>query len=481
MLEGRRFQGIEDAYDVVVIGSGLGGLTGAHYLAKSGFKVLLLEQHQQLGGLATWFKRKGGHLFDVSLHGFPVGMIKSCRRYWTPEIASRIVQLHDIRFDNPQFHLQTNYSKEDFARLMTQSFGITPGQVQAFFDAVGNPDALRDRNENTAGLFERFFPGRSDIKRLLLEPIAYANGSSEEDPALTYSIVFSNFMRKGIFTFQGGTDTLIGMMADALEEAKVTIRRRVSVDRILTEDDGEGQSRVCGVVCEGRTIRCRAVLSNANLKNTIEQLVGTAAFKDPSFLQQASDVRLNSSSCQVYMGIRRGETIPHSGDLLFCSDSPAFSSQELKSIDTRSRTFSFYYPEMRPHQREQRYAIVASTNANWEDWGNLDDAAYLAQKQALIQRTLDVLERYLPGVQGVIDHIEAATPRTIRRYTRHRNGASFGTKHEGLAISQALPDQVPGLYHAGSVGIIMSGWLGTINYGVMTANRMEAFLHSKNP
>ncbi len=39
-----------------------------------------------------------------------------------------------------------------------------------------------------------------------------------------------------------------------------------------------------------------------------------------------------------------------------------------------------------------------------------------------------------------------------------------------------LPEQLPGLYHAGSVGIIMSGWLGTINYGVIVANKIDKAL-----
>ena len=52
--------------------------------------------------MATWFKRRNGHIFDISLHGFPVGMIKSCRKYWSKEIADSIVQLKDIRFVNPQ-------------------------------------------------------------------------------------------------------------------------------------------------------------------------------------------------------------------------------------------------------------------------------------------------------------------------------------------------------------------------------------------
>jgi len=108
---------IKSEYDVVVIGSGLAGLTCANMLARGGHSVLLLEQHSKLGGLATWFKRKE-HIFDVALHGFPVGMIKTCRKYWTPEIASMIVQLKGIRFDNPLFSVATTYNREDFTRIL---------------------------------------------------------------------------------------------------------------------------------------------------------------------------------------------------------------------------------------------------------------------------------------------------------------------------------------------------------------------------
>ena len=121
--------GVRDRYDCIVIGSGLAGLTAANTLARAGRSVLLVEQHYKLGGMATWFRRPGGHIFDISLHGFPHGMVKSCRRYWTAEIADSIVQLKNIRFDNPMFSLTTTFNREDFTRLLVERFQVAAPAV----------------------------------------------------------------------------------------------------------------------------------------------------------------------------------------------------------------------------------------------------------------------------------------------------------------------------------------------------------------
>ena len=178
-------QNVQDSYDVVVIGSGLAGMTAANILGRAGHSVLLLEQHYKLGGLATWFKRPGGHIFDISLHGFPYGMIKSCRRYWSQAIADSIVPLKRIRFDNPVFSLTTSYHRNDFTRLLSEQFGVPRSTIDAFFDTARQMKFYDDQELTTGELFERFFPGRQDIVRLLMEPIVYANGSTLEDPALS--------------------------------------------------------------------------------------------------------------------------------------------------------------------------------------------------------------------------------------------------------------------------------------------------------
>ena len=233
-------QGVKDQYDVVVIGSGLAGMTAANILGRAGHRVLLLEQHYKLGGMATWFKRPGGHIFDVSLHGFPYGMIKSCRRYWSSEIADSIVQLKNIRFDNPMFSLTTTYNRDDFTRLLVERFQIPADRVTGFFDTARGMNFYDDQRMTTGELFEKFFPGREDVVRLLMEPIVYANGSTLEDPAITYGIVFSNFMSKGVFTFEGGTDRLVELMQQELERNPLLERDErndeVQVERAAPDD-----------------------------------------------------------------------------------------------------------------------------------------------------------------------------------------------------------------------------------------------------
>lgn len=468
-------KGISDHYDVVVIGSGLAGLTGANTLAKCGHKVLLLEHHYQLGGLATWFTRKGGHIFDISLHGFPIGMIKSVRKYWSQDIADSIVQLKGIRFINPQFQIDTTFDREDFTRLLTDHFKVSAETVERFFTDLRAMNFYDNNTETTGQMFDRYFPGRDDVKRLLMEPIAYANGSTLDDPAITFGIVFSNFMSKGVYTFRGGSDVLIRKMAEELKKNGVEVRKHVVVEKILTEER-DGKKHVVGVVANGRTIRCETVLSNSNIKNTVLKIAGEENFT-PEFVAETKAVRTNTSSCQVYLGIKKGESIPHIGDLVFTSESPKFSSTELVDLHTTSRTFSVYYPDTRPGS--DRYTVVCSLNSTYDAWNQLSDEDYARQKERLIEESIIALEKYIPDVRGKLGWTEAATPRTIERYTRHWSGTSFGTKFEGLKVSMDLPNQLPGLYHAGSVGIIMSGWLGTINYGVIVSNQMDKFLAQK--
>lgn len=458
---------MKDNYDVIVVGSGLGGLTAANIMARNGHRVLLAEQHFQLGGLATYFRRKH-HIFDVALHGFPIGMQKSFRKYWGKPFAERIAQVKKIVFDNPQFHLATTFDTEDFTRHLVETFRVPKERVDAFFAELKAMNYYDDQSETTRSLFQRHFPDRPDVWRLLMEPITYANGSTLDEPAISYGIVFGNFMSKGVYTFIGGTDLMLDMMADELRANGVDIQTRALVEKILV--DG---GKVRGAVVNGQEIAAKVVISNGSLLNTVQDLVGEEHFA-AEYLAGFRKVKVSNSSSQVYLGIRPGEKLEDIGDLLFTSTCPVFDSTAICAKQVTSRTYSVYYPSIRPGT--DKYTIVASMNGWYDDWAGYTREEYKAAKEALIEDTLNALEKYVPNIRAICDYTEAATPKTFQRYTLHRQGASFGTKFDGLRYSMNLHEQIAGLFHTGSVGIIMSGWLGTVNYGVMAANEADKFL-----
>lgn len=455
-------------YDVIIGGGGLGGLTAARILSKNGFKVLLSEQHSQLGGLATYFKRKG-HIFDVALHGFPVGMTKTLRKYWSKEMADRIIQVKSVRFDNPQFQLDTTFTRQDFTEKLVEYFKVPRETVVAFYNELESMNYYDNSTATNRDLFEKYFPGRNDVVRLLMEPITYANGSTLDEPAITYGIVFSNFMSKGVYTFLGGTDAMLDMMEKELLATNVDIALNAKVEKAVIEN-----GKITGAIVNGTKISCKALLSNGNLISAVLDWAGKEHFS-AEFLQKIENTRLNNSSCQVYLGLAKGQKFDYIGDLLFTSTYPVFDPEAILSDKVTSRTYSIYYPEIRP-DRSPDYTVVASMNARYEDWAGLSREQYLIKKKNLIEETIKAFDKYVPGIADKIDYSEAATPVTFERYTLHRKGSSFGTKFEGLEPSMKLSEQIAGLYHAGSVGIIMSGWLGAANYGVITANNIQKYL-----
>ena len=457
------------SYDVAVIGAGLGGMTIANKLAVNGSSVLLIEQHNRLGGLASWFKR-GNHIFDISLHGFPIGMKDSLRIHWNQQISNDVIRLNRIKFDNPQFSFETAYDEEDVRRILHKKFKVSKVTIHKFFNTMQSIKSAKDSKLLTGELLNNLFTNNKNAIRFLLEPITYANGLTFQDPAYVFCIVFLNFMRGGVYTFRGGSDRMLDLMEKELKRRKVKILTSALVNKIMVSENSVG-----GIEVDHKFIKVKTVISNANLLSTIYNLIGKKNFSK-KYMKQANKVRLSISNCQVYFGFKKNVTMPNGADLIFASSDKRFNPSLLSSTNSTSKCLSVYYPRTRPNNRD--CTVVSTSPARFENWSKLTKEQYKAKKVKLIKSTLNAVSKYLPNPEEKIDCIEVATPMTFLRYTLHNQGASFGTKYEGLEISMNMPKEIKGLFHVGSTGIISSGWLGAINYAALVSYSVDKFLRN---
>ena len=319
-------------------------------------------------------------------------MIKSCRRYWSGEIADSIVQLKDIRFDNPMFSLSTTFDRQDFTRLLVERFHVPAANVEAVLRRRPEHELLRRSGDHHRAAF-RAVLSRPRGRR------PAADGADHLCQRLDARRPGPELRHRVLELHVEGRLHLPGRHrpADRADGAGIEAKRRRCPNPMRRREDPRRRERVRSNLPNGRRAsrirparrRSRhvkpAVVSNANLLGTIFNLVGPEHW-DRDFLEQARAVRLNNSSTQVYMALKPEMPIEPSqcGDLLFSSTAPQFRTDLLLSRDVTSRTFSFYYPQTRPGL--SRCVAVASTNANYDDWAGLSKEDYAAGKRALDRR-----------------------------------------------------------------------------------------------
>ena len=114
---------VGDAYDAVIIGAGLGGLSCAAAFARQGFKPIVLEQHSKAGGYATTFTRPGGFVFDASLHSTTVG-----ERNGLANLIPGFPEIDDVKFALHPSLFRLIYPDFDFR--------IRQKNPQAFLDTL---------------------------------------------------------------------------------------------------------------------------------------------------------------------------------------------------------------------------------------------------------------------------------------------------------------------------------------------------------
>jgi len=448
------------AYDVIVIGAGIGGLACAAKLARNGLKVLVLEKNPHVGGTSYLFKRNG--------YSFPMGPLSIGYPGRIKFFLEELGVPSGVEFQRNHFQLLT----PDLDIVYSRPLSILKADLKAIFP--GDAEAVASMMaelESTIGLIhdlDRWHPaylagprkekalsnlGPSEGKKI--EAIRAASrlpsrqvldryaasaalknliGSQGTDPPemslLNLAFMWNIMSEVGIWFPSCGIHGFCHLFQGVILSRGGEIETSVSVKEILVRG-----RRVEGVRCAtGDTYQAGWVVSNADYKKTFLELMDPSAVA-PAFLETVRKVPYTSSELCVYLGLRSATldlSRMKATHLFFRRDIRDGADANLEDFDNREIEicrWSDNAPDSAPAGRVSlilRVGFPYEHFASWRTGEKKRRAGYKDYKMDLAKRLVAAVESVLPGLSRSIEIMEIATPLTYQDWGQRTFGSIAG-------------------------------------------------------
>lgn len=489
-----------DAYDAIVVGSGIGGLTTAGLLARAGRSVLVVERHDRVGGYAHAFRR-GRYHFDSAVH-----LVGGCEpgRFEGGGLVHNLLtdlgvrdQVEFTRIDPaftavfPGLAVDAPGDLDDFVDCYANEFpSEEKGLRQFFHECLNIRDETRRASELDGPLAAISKPSRFSTlmryRRATLAQVLDAHIASPELRAiiatlwpylglppskvsfLYYATMMMSYLADGAYYCRGTFQKFADALANAVKSSGSEILLRSSVRRILVDGN-----HVTGVLLEnGQRIRAPLVVSNADLRQTVDELVGAEAF--PSrYVGRLRRMKSSVSAFVTYVAtdlplsepMRRHETFLY-GTL----DHERTHRTSLQGLpDWQGVTIpTLADPSLAP---DGEHLMIMTTLLPYQahDWRG--------GSQWMVDR---MIARASEHFEGLLDHVsfaEGASPRTMERYTRNGDGALYGWE---ISIAQVGPGRSTNVSPIGGLNFVGhwtqpgAGIFGVVTSGIQTAEAILA-------
>jgi phytoene dehydrogenase-like protein len=471
-------------YDVIIIGSGLGGLTAGAKLAREGRKVLLVEQHNRPGGCATTFRR-GDFTFEVGLHEMdgPSARDMKTRIFNDLDVSGKVefVRVPEFyRFINDRYSVTVSHDPQVTIKTLTDLFpGETVG-LAAFFDQILNPkkrSSGNDFQDKSVGEFLDSIIHNEDLKFILLGNLGYFHDDPYSLSLAYYSIAQGSYFTNGASFIKGGSQ----MLSDHLAGFIRTHEGEVALNHIVT-----------GIITDGaRATGARFKKKNSSTSEYIEayadEIVANNAIPNlcdllpidlgKALRKELGELRPGASLFTLYLGFNRSlKETGHSDYSTFIFDGSVKSQADIlknNHDDFKKRSFTFTdYSQIDSGLAPAGKSVAEVCCIDYpEDWEKLDKKDYDLKKENVCRAFIERLEKIIPGISNIIEYYEAGTSLTVRRYTLNPGGAVYGfAQTPGRKFIDSFKN-IENLHFAsawgrtggGFSGVIMGGYLCALN------------------
>lgn len=471
-------------YDIIIIGSGLGGLTAGAKLAKEGKKVLLIEQHDRPGGCATTFKRKD-FTFEVGLHEMdgldPRDMKTKIFRDLNIFDDVTFLKLPEFyHFNNGRIDITMPHDPVLAIELLTKQFPSQKEGIQLYFDQILNAKKKAKESEGkpeiSLGEFLDRIIDNEDLKLVLLGNLGYFHDDPYSLSLNYYSVAQGSYFQGGGNFIKGGSQKLSDYLAAFITKHEGTVLLKHTVTEILTKDNeaiGVTYKATGNQKAETITAFADEIIANAAIPNVAKTMLPPEFGEE--ITQQINMLQPGASLLTIYYGFKKPvKELGNKYYSTFVYDESVKSLADIKKnnqsdFSTRSFTFVDYSQVDAALAPAGKSVGVICCIDYLRDWESLSKSEYQAKKQEVADAYTARLEKLVPGITQEIEYIEVGTSKTVSRYTLNPEGAVYGFAQTPERVVKNKIETINHLHFASAWTKIGGGFSGAIFSGYLCA------------
>lgn len=461
-------------HDVLIIGSGLGGLECGALLAKRGFKVLVLEGSNQPGGCMQSFRRGGLH-YDTGLH-YVGGLAQGGAMHEAfAELGLLDLpwQRMDEDFDHVIIggrHFAFHQGYEAFVEGLAKDFPHQREALQSYVQRLQNI-TVEDMDVCAYDYLQETF---SD--ELLLNVVSAAAMKTElrkeSLPLFNFAHTCSSFIESS-WRLKGDGNVVVRKLIGTIEEAGGEVRTNSKVVR-LTETDGRISSAVCA---DGQTYEAEYFISDIHPAVLCDLLEGCPSVRK-AFRRRMT---FGENTCGMFTAQLsiKPESLRYFAHNVFVYDKPNVWTMTEENDPVKGVMISARVPEDGSDNLRQIDLLTPMPWHECQAWAETkvgrrgeDYKAFCQQKT---KECIRLAEQYIPGLSEMVEQCYTSTPLTYRDYLGSPEGGAFGMRKDcrcSMLSFHSVSTPLPNLLLTGQ-SIILPGIEGVTMTAFETCRKIK--------